>query len=171
MNDATPLWEGANISCVPLVGSSLSGRQPIQRQSFPRRPTIRFFIPHGVNKPNFESAVKMLEMQNKPMVTNNWIAWKAEEKGDGTFYHVSVDESDIDFIKSKSGRFFYCFTKIKINLPKEPMENGNNGGNDNGNERLINKFRFLRASNLLNLFFALPISYLPLLILTAIYAT
>lgn len=71
-----------------------------------------------MKKPTFEQIAKRLRLQNQPLDTSTWIAWKAEDKSDGTFYHVSVEENDIEFIKSKMSRLFYCFTKIKINLPK-----------------------------------------------------
>lgn len=141
IDNMSPLWEGANIKCEPMYGNStndIDHRNPrrngninrIKRQTAPRRPTIRFFVPNGVKQPTFETVVKKLQLQNRPLDTSGWIAWRAEEKEDGMFYHVSVEESDIEVIRTKSSRLFYCFTKLKINLPKVPNGEGTNAGNE-----------------------------------------
>lgn len=142
INEMTPPWDGANITCEPInrpptsdghLNQQRPQQQRQQRQTV-RRPSIRFFIPDGVKKPTFEIAIKRLELQNPPLKTNSWIAWKAEEKSGGTFYHVSVDETDIACIKMKLNRLLYCFTRIKINLPREPNGDGSNvANNGNGN--------------------------------------
>lgn len=81
--------------------------------------TIRFFIPDEMKRPSFEEAAKKLQMQNKPLITDDWVAWKAERKEHGMFYSVSVDNDDVELIRAKKGRLFYCFSKLKINLPKD----------------------------------------------------
>lgn len=116
-----PPWEGANLE-INTVGARnanpFANRQET-RQRTPRRPTVRFFIPSGMSKPKFDAISKRLQLQNRPLDTSNWIAWKADEKEGGVFYHVSVDESDVEIIKASNSRLFYCFTKIKVSLPKE----------------------------------------------------
>lgn len=136
IKNMTPPWDGANITCEPVHAYSMPNRQSNQHQRLvPRRPTIRFFIPDGVKKPTFDEVAKKLEQQNHPLTTNRWVAWKAEEKEDGIFYHVSVEEADIEFINTKNGRLFYCFTKIKINMPRVPRGDGANVANHMGNEQ------------------------------------
>lgn len=124
-----PSWEGANL-IVKAFEPPNRRNEPMVRTRAPRRPTIRFFIQSGVNKPTFEEVVKRIKAQNHPLDASNWIAWKAEEKPDGMFYHVSVDEPDVNFIKAKDSRLFYCFSKIKISLQKEPMGAGSQEGNE-----------------------------------------
>lgn len=121
-----PLWDGANLKvkeCEPPGNNPATTTRLTQRQSRReppvRRPTIRFFIPDGVKRPTFEAVEKKLHLQNNPLSTNDWIDWKAEDRGDGIFYHVSVNEPDINFIRARMDRLFYCFNKIKINLPRE----------------------------------------------------
>lgn len=119
----TPPWEGASLSIEEIgslnadannQGAHRALRQPRQ----PRRPTIRFFIPYGMSKPTFEKVIYRIQEMNKPLSTENWIAWKSDEKEDGTFYHVSVDVQHIDYIEAKQGRLHYGFGTIKMNLPK-----------------------------------------------------
>lgn len=131
-----PLWEGAALEisiCKPPNANSMARGQQKHPSRAPRRPTIRFFVPSGIKKPTFEEVAKKLQMQNHPLNTSDWIAWKAEDKENGTFYHVSADVSAIELIRAKAGRLFYYFSKIKVNLPKEPKgegsqeESGENG--------------------------------------------
>lgn len=121
-------WEGANLEVVDYVAPTQRPLRP-QRIQTPRRPTIRFFIPNGLKKPDFATVVKKLQLQNPPIITGNWIAWKADDRGDGIFYHVSVDEEMINQIEEKECRLFYCFGKIKINLPKKPKGEGKKAEN------------------------------------------
>lgn len=131
-----PPWEGAKLivkaveppNRQPQVPNRRNG--PMVRTRAPRRPTVRFFIPSGVKKPTFEEVVKRIKAQNHPLDTSNWIAWKAEEKPDGMFYHVSVDEPNVNFIKAKDSRLFYCFSKIRICLPKESKGTDSQEGNE-----------------------------------------
>lgn len=116
-----PLWNGAKLELDANDPSTNAGNRgtPI-----PRRPTIRFFIPTGIKQPTPEEVLTKLQFQNNPLETDNWIVWKADEKEDGKFYHVSVDENDIEIIRAKKGRLFYYYGSIKINLPKAPKREG-----------------------------------------------
>lgn len=135
VNNMPPLWEGAELE-IDVCNPPSTTTQIRQRPSGPRsgnrvrRPTIRFFIPHGIKRPSFEEVTNKLQLQNNPLNTTEWIAWKAEDKGDGIFYHVSVDEGDIGLIRARSSRLFYCFSKIKINLPREPNREGQRAVNE-----------------------------------------
>lgn len=60
-----------------------------------RNPTIRFFIPNGMKKPEFASILEKFRLQNPPLRTSGWTAWKQDAKGDGIFYHVSVDQETV----------------------------------------------------------------------------
>lgn len=115
--------DGSNTLAGNAAGDGTNPRGRIRRL-----PTIRFFIPTGVNKSNFESISRRLQLQNHPLNTSEWIAWKEEDKGDGIFYHVSVDEADVGIIREKMSRLYYGFTKIKVNLPKEPRGEANRAG-------------------------------------------
>lgn len=87
-----------------------------------------------MEKQNFDSMKMILKAQNPPLVTGDWIAWKEEEQQLGTFYHVSVKEGDIFLIDKKGSRLFFCFSTIKVNLPKRPNGDEANSGNENVNK-------------------------------------
>lgn len=141
-----PLWDGANIVAIECEqpgsqpGSNPNGTYH-PRRVFIRRPTVRFFIPAGVKKPTFETVMSKFQLQNDPLNTSDWIAWKAEDRGDGTFYHVSVNEPDIDFIREKSNRLFYCFNQVKIILPNAAKGDGSKPAivNDKQDQGSVNK--------------------------------
>lgn len=133
-----PPWEGAALQidvCKPPNTNPMVNFRPPMNNVRIRRPTIRFFIPDGMKRPSFEEIIKKFKLQNYPLTTDGWIAWRAEDKGHGIFYYVSVEPTDIEFIKDKESRLFYYFSKIKINLPREPKEpkreNSVGGNNQN----------------------------------------
>lgn len=111
----TPLWDNA---CLEVV----------QIPPFDRRPTIRFFIPDGLKKMDFKTIVQKLSLQNPPLRTSNWTAWKQDQKDDGVFYHVSVDENVITHIENRGCRLFYYFSKIKVITPKKATEEEGDAG-------------------------------------------
>lgn len=120
-----PPWEGAALeinACEPPNAKSMANVNQKRQGNIPRRPTVRFFIPNGVKKPTFEEVAKKLQFQNKPLNTEGWIAWKA---------------SDIEFIKAKMSRLFYCFSKIRFTLPKEPK--GKSSQEENVEENVNSK--------------------------------
>ncbi|KAJ6646788.1 hypothetical protein Bhyg_02002 [Pseudolycoriella hygida] len=104
----TPPWEGATLKLYPVT---------------PRRPTIRFFVPNGMKKPEFEDILVKLRQQNPPLSTSLWVAWKSDVKEEGIFYHVSVEPETVTLIESMGNRLFYYFSKIRIITPsKKPKE-------------------------------------------------
>lgn len=107
-----PPWNNAKI----IVGTF----EEVFPERKVKRPTIRFFIPNGLEKPKFEAVAKKLQLQNPPLDTSSWIPWKMDVKEEGIYYHVTIEETDLATIKSKQSRLFYCFTKIRINLPTAP---------------------------------------------------
>lgn len=113
INELPAPWEGAILE---IESADFRKKNPKPKPA--RRPTIRFFIPDGMLKPDFEMVKKALKAQNQPLNTDDWSAWKQEEQEYGTFYHVSANEVDVEFINGKGGRLFFCFHKIKIITPK-----------------------------------------------------
>lgn len=95
-------------------------------------------------KQDFTSVKRLLKMQNPPIDTSDWTAWKEEEQELGTFYHVSVNVDDIGLIDKKGSRLFFCFSKIKITLPKQLKGEVANSGNEDDNDDVdlnLNKVR------------------------------
>lgn len=117
INEMPPPWDGAILEITTSESRKRNPREPKPRP--PRRPSVRFFVPDGMLKPDFGTVIRALKAQNPPLNTDDWTTWKQEEQEYGTFYHVSVKNEDIDFINEKEGRLFFCFQKIKIITPKQ----------------------------------------------------
>lgn len=128
IREMPPPWEGAD-----LIIDSINPQGAL-RNANQKRKTIRFFIPDGLKRPSFSEATKKLQLQNQPLNTDEWIAWKMEDKGHGIFYHVTVDDNDIKLIRGNNSRLFYCFSKIKINLPRDENREAAFGNVENGME-------------------------------------
>lgn len=119
------LWEGMALDVVPLVNKT--GRpKPLRepKKKLPRRPSIKFFVPDGMKKLDFDGVVKRLAILNRTVSVSNWTMWKEEMVNNGMFYNVSVDESDIEEINKKGGRLHFYFTTIKIITPKKKTVEG-----------------------------------------------
>lgn len=106
----------------PWTGARLTTKRMSEVRKMRSKPTpkpqIKFFVPDGMKKKSFEEVTKHIQLRNPPIVTNGWNAWKEEPVPNGTFYHVSVDDSSIGAINMRNCRLFYYFSTIKVIIPK-----------------------------------------------------
>lgn len=118
------LWEGIALDVVPLAnknGRPMSLGDPKKKLL---RPSIKFFVPDGMKKLDFDGVAKRLAILNRTVSVKNWEMWKKEVVNNGMFYNVSVDESDIEEINRKGGRLHFYYTTIKIITPKRKTQEG-----------------------------------------------
>ncbi|KAJ6649469.1 hypothetical protein Bhyg_04705 [Pseudolycoriella hygida] len=114
IKDMSPPWDGALLTV--MNAKDRKNNQALTRAMSHKRPTIRFFIPNGMMKLDFDKVKLTLKRQNPPSETSNWKTWKTEERELGVFYHVLANDEDVEIISAKGSRLFFIFAVFMPHL-------------------------------------------------------